>query len=54
MGITIAEKIYPVYGLGLILTTIALVILSATIVSFLPARRIAKMNPTDALKGKIQ
>lgn len=54
MGISIAEKIYPVYGTGLVLTTIALVIFSATVVSFLPARKIAKLNPTDALKGKIQ
>ena len=54
MGISIAEKIYPVYGAGLILATILLVVLSATLVSFLPARKIAKLNPTDALKGKIQ
>ena len=54
MGISIAEKIYPVFGAGLILATVLLVVLSATIVSFLPARKIAKLNPTDALKGKIQ
>ncbi|MCB0584467.1 MAG: ABC transporter permease, partial [Phaeodactylibacter sp.] len=54
MGISIAEKIYPVFGVGLILATVLLVVLSATIVSFLPARKIAKLNPTDALKGKIQ
>jgi putative ABC transport system permease protein len=54
MGISIAERIYPVYGVGLVATTVLLVILSATIVSFLPARKIAELNPTDALKGKIQ
>jgi len=54
MGITIAERIYPVYGTGLIITTVLVVILAATVVSFLPARKIAKLNPTDALKGKIQ
>lgn len=54
MGIAIAEKIFPVYGIGLILGTVALVVISATIVSFLPARKIAKMNPVDALKGKLQ
>lgn len=53
LGIIIAEKIYPVYGMGLILGTILVVILSATIVSFLPARKIARMNPVEALKGKI-
>jgi ABC-type lipoprotein release transport system permease subunit len=54
MGISIAERIFPVYGPGLILSTIALVVISATVVSFLPARKIAKMNPVDALKGKLQ
>ncbi|MFZ2898043.1 MAG: FtsX-like permease family protein [Saprospiraceae bacterium] len=54
MGISIAERIYPVYGTGLVVGTILLVILAATVVSFLPARKIAKLNPTDALKGKIQ
>lgn len=53
MGISIADVIYPVYGLGLILGSIVLVVISATIVSFLPARKIAKMNPVDALKGKL-
>jgi len=45
---------YPIYGIGLIVGTIVLVILSATIVSFLPARKIARMNPVEALKGKVQ
>lgn len=54
MGMAIAEKIIPVYSLGMVLTTIILVVASATIVSFFPARRILKMKPTDALKGKLQ
>ncbi len=54
MGITIAETIYPYYSLGLIITTIILVVLSATIVSYFPARKISKMKPTDALRGKLQ
>ncbi len=54
MGIAIAERIYPVYGAGLVVGTVLLIILSATIVSFLPASKIAKLNPTDAIKGKIQ
>ncbi len=53
-GLTIAERIYPVYSVGLILGTIALVVIAATLVSFLPSRKIAKMNPTLALKGKVQ
>jgi len=54
MGITLAETIYPYYSVGLIITSIIIVVLSATIVSYLPARKIANMNPTDALKGKLQ
>lgn len=54
MGLSIAERIYPVYGAGLIAVTVLLVVFAATIVSFLPARKIARLNPTDALKGKIQ
>ncbi|MGB1038405.1 MAG: ABC transporter permease, partial [Bacteroidia bacterium] len=54
MGIPISDTMYPVFGLGLIITTILLVIISATIVSYLPARKISKMNPVDAIKGKLQ
>ena len=54
MGITLAETIYPYYSVSLIISTLLLVVLSATIVSYLPARKISKMKPTDALKGKLQ
>jgi len=52
MGMTIAETIYPYYSIQLVLATILIVLLSATLVSYWPARKIAKMKPTDALKGK--
>ncbi|NOZ47434.1 MAG: ABC transporter permease [Chlorobi bacterium] len=54
MGIAVGKAIYPVYGLGLVISTIIIVFLITTIVSYLPARKISKMNPTDAIKGKIQ
>lgn len=54
MGITLAETIYPYYSVSLIISTLVLVVLSATIVSYLPARKISKMKPTEALKGKLQ
>jgi len=54
LGVTIAERIYPAFSIGLLVGTLALVVISATIVSFLPARKIAKMDPVDALKGKVQ
>lgn len=50
----IGEAIYPYYSLKLIIMTIILVVITATIVSYLPARKISKMKPTDALKGKLQ
>ncbi|MGQ1784231.1 MULTISPECIES: ABC transporter permease [unclassified Saccharicrinis] len=53
MGLTIADTIYPYYSLGLIIGTLILVVIAATIVSYIPAKKISKMNPTDALKGKI-
>lgn len=54
MGITLAETVYPYYSIGLIATSLFLVVISATIVSYIPARKITKMKPTDALKGKLQ
>ncbi|MGB9747271.1 MAG: ABC transporter permease [Bacteroidales bacterium] len=53
-GISMASRIVPVYSAGLVAGTILIVVLVTTIVSFLPARKIANMSPTDALKGKIQ
>jgi putative ABC transport system permease protein len=53
-GIAISKSIIPVYSLGLLMTSVALVVGAATVVSYFPARRIAKLKPTDALKGKLQ
>ena len=53
-GMTMPETLYPYYSLGLIISSIITVVLAATVVSYLPARKISKMNPTQALKGKIQ
>jgi ABC-type lipoprotein release transport system permease subunit len=52
-GMSIADTIYPVFGIGLVLTTVLLVVISAIIVSYLPSRKIAKMDPVQALKGKV-
>ncbi len=54
LAIPIANIVYPVYGVVAIVSTIVLVVVPATIVSFLPARKISQMNPVDALKGKVQ
>ncbi len=53
-GMALAETIYPVYSIGLITATILIVFIVTTIVSYLPTRRISKLKPTDAIRGKIQ
>lgn len=53
-GMTIAETIYPAYSIGLVVGTTLVVLITTTIVSYIPSRRISKMNPTDAIRGKIQ
>ena len=50
----LAEVIYPYYSIRLILITVTIVVITATIVSYMPARKISKMKPTEALKGKLQ
>jgi putative ABC transport system permease protein len=53
-GFAIAETMYPVYSASLVAGTTIIVLLATTIVSYWPSRKIAKMNPTEALRGKIQ
>ena len=52
-GLAIAERIYPVYSAGLVVGTTLIVLIAVTIVSLMPTRRIANLNPTDAIKGKV-
>jgi putative ABC transport system permease protein len=53
-GLAMSETIYPAYSTGLITATILIVLITTTIVSYLPARKIAKMKPTEAIRGKLQ
>jgi putative ABC transport system permease protein len=52
-GFAIGEKLFPVYSVGLVIATTLLVLVITTIVSFLPTRKIAKLKPTDALRGRM-
>tara|TARA_R110002049_G_scaffold284644_2_gene465243 strand:+ start:221 stop:1378 length:1158 start_codon:yes stop_codon:yes gene_type:complete len=54
MNVTISQTIFPTFGIGLILTTLTIIVGATMIVSYWPARKIAQMDPTLALKGKIQ
>lgn len=51
-GFALGERLYPAYTAGLILGTTLLVLVVATVVSWLPTRRIARLKPTDALSGR--
>ena len=53
MGLMIAKRLIPVYSVGLIITTTILIAAIVLLVSYLPSRKISKMKPTDALRGKI-
>jgi putative ABC transport system permease protein len=44
--------LYPKYGLQLCIVTGLILFMSVIIVSYLPTRKITKLKPTDALKGK--
>ena len=53
-GVAMAQTLYPVYSVGLIISTMLIVVVVTTVVSYWPSRKIAKMNPTEALRGRIQ
>ena len=52
-GFAISDILYPVYGMGLVVGTTTLILVTVTIVSFLPTRKISRLKPTDALRGKM-
>jgi ABC-type lipoprotein release transport system permease subunit len=52
-GFAIGERLFPSYGVGLVAGTTLIVLLTTTFVSFLPTRKIAKLKPTDALRGRM-
>jgi ABC-type lipoprotein release transport system permease subunit len=52
-GFALGQSLYPVYTVGLVAGTVLLVMTVVTIVSFLPTRKIARLRPTDALRGKM-
>jgi ABC-type lipoprotein release transport system permease subunit len=52
-GLALGDKIIPAYSMALIMATVLLVFITSLIVSYLPARKISKMQPTEALKGKL-
>jgi ABC-type lipoprotein release transport system permease subunit len=53
-GISMAQTIYPVFKSSLIIVTIVLIVTITVLTSYWPSKKIAKMNPTEALRGKVQ
>jgi putative ABC transport system permease protein len=51
-GMALGNTIYAKYGAGLMLGTTSLLFATVVFVSWLPTRRISKLTPTDALRGK--
>ena len=52
MGMIMAKRLVPIYTTGLVVSTTVLVSIVVLIVSYIPSRRIARMKPTDSLKGR--
>ncbi|ADE57446.1 ABC transporter permease [Aminobacterium colombiense] len=52
-GFALSDKLYPIYSAELVLGTMVFLMVIVTIISFLPSSKIAKLQPTEALKGKI-
>jgi ABC-type antimicrobial peptide transport system permease subunit len=53
-GMAAAQRIMPYYSVALIAGSVVLVMIATTVVSYLPSRKIAKMDPNDAIRGRIQ
>ncbi len=53
-GFAMSDTMYPTYSGALVIGTTLIVLLATTLVSYWPSRKIAKMNPTEALRGKLQ
>ena len=52
MGMLVAKRLIPVYSFSLIISTTILISIIVLVVSYIPSRKITKMKPTDALRGR--
>ena len=52
MGLIISKTLMPVYSPLLLIATAIIVFIILLIVSYIPSRRISRMNPVDAIRGK--
>lgn len=54
IGVPMADTMYATITPGLVINTMIFILIVTAIVSYIPARKIAKMNPTDAIRGKVK
>jgi putative ABC transport system permease protein len=54
IGVPMADTMYATITPALVINTMIFILIVTAIVSYLPARKIAKMKPTDAIRGKVQ
>jgi len=54
IGVPLADTMYATITPQLVIGTMIFILIVTAAVSYLPARKIAKMNPTDAIRGKVQ
>ena len=52
MGLIVAKRLIPIYSFSLFAITGFVVFIILLIVSYIPSRKIAKMHPVDAIRGK--
>ncbi len=52
LGIAMADTMYVSVTPGLVFGTMLFILVLTALVSYIPARKIAKMNPTEAIRGK--
>ena len=52
MGLIISKTLMPVYSPILLIATAIIVFIILLVVSYIPSRRISRMHPVDAIRGK--
>ena len=54
IGVPMSDTMYATITPELVISTMIFILIVTAVVSYLPARKIAKMNPTDAIRGKVK
>jgi putative ABC transport system permease protein len=51
-GYALGDTLYPVFSPDTILRTAVILLFITAVVSFVPTRRISRLTPTEALRGR--